>query len=307
MLTRNLDHAIVARSAKGDVTTLNEIQSYWDRKNIPQIWYSKKTPLTLQWFNELRRMRYKVYYPYLLNDAEFKYHSGEKILEVGCGAGTDSIEFARNGACVTSVDLGEDQIAMTKLNFHLNKIEPEAILQANAEDLPFEDSTFDYVFSFGVLHHTTDTQKAINEIYRVLKPDGHATIMLYARGWKHYLKRCFIHGILKGRYIANGCSWQAVYNECSEVNGNSPMTRVYRRHHLKRLFSEFKDAEFIKRRMGEFFEYKPYQTTMLPKAITNITSVLNLESILGENWIIHAKKTEPIDSGSLKDVIFKHY
>ena len=59
--------------------------------------------------------------------------------------------------------------------------------------------------------------------------------------------------------------------------------------------------------MGEFFEYKPYQTLMLPKSLQNITKLLDFESILGENWIIKAKKTEVIESGSLLDVIFKHY
>ena len=278
------------------MTSLAEIQKYWNANNIPQIWYSKKKPLSLPWFNELSKMRFGIYYPYLNHDAEFQDHYGEDILEIGCGAGTDSVEFAKYGANVTAVDLGEDQVAMTKLNMCLHDIESPNVFQADAENLPFPDNTFDYVYSFGVLHHTTDTQKAINEVFRVLKPDGHATIMLYARGWKHYIKRCLIHGLLKGRWAANNFSWQAVYNECSEVNGNSPMTRVYKVRHLRRLFSQFPDVKFQKRRMGEFFEYKPYQTLMLPKSLQNITKLLDFESILGENWIIKAKKTEVIES-----------
>ena len=139
---------------------------------------------------------------------------------------------------------------LTKLNFELSNLNYHYLEQGNAESLQFPDNKFDLIDSFGVLHYTPNTEKAISEVLRVLKPDGIAIIMLYARGWKHYIKRCFIQGLLKGRYFKNKCNWQAVYNEISEVNGNSPKTGVYRRSHVKKMFSEFQDVHLSKKRMG---------------------------------------------------------
>jgi SAM-dependent methyltransferase len=168
-------------------------------------------------------------------------------------------------------------------------------------------NTFDTVVSFGVLHHTSSTENAIREVYRVLKPDGTALIMLYARGWKHYIKRCFIHGLLLGKYFRYGFSWQKVYNEVSEVHGSSPKTGVYNKRQVKKLFSEFPEVQINKKRLGEFFEYKPYNTLLFPKVILNLFRFLNLESFLAENWFIRAQKKPFPKEASLFKVIFKHY
>lgn len=290
-----------------DSDHLEEVRSYWNKDNIPQIWYSKKKPLSLSWFNEISHKRYTTYYSYLKNEAEFDRHAGEDILEIGCGLGTDLKEYAKNGANVHAIDLGIDQIMLTKLNFELSKLKYHYLEQGNAESLQFPDNKFDLVYSFGVLHHTPNTEKAISEVLRVLKPDGIAIIMLYARGWKHYIKRCFIQGLLKGRYFKNNCNWQAVYNEISEVNGNSPKTGVYRRSHVKKMFNQFQDVHLSKKRMGEFFEYAPYQSFQFPKFVNNISEILNLESTFGENWLIKAKKTPKLDRKDIFDVIFNNY
>ena len=129
---------------------IKEVQAYWKGKNIPQQWYSTKEKLSLQWFNELSRKRYEVYYSYLIKDAEFTYHNGEKVLEVGTGIGTDLVEYAKNGAEVYGIDLGIDQVELTKLNFDVRNIPYEQILEASAEDIPFDSDMFDLVFSFGV-------------------------------------------------------------------------------------------------------------------------------------------------------------
>ena len=184
-----------------DNVSIEDVKNYWKDKNIPQQWYSNKDKLSIQFFNELSYQRFEVYYPYLKNFAEFKYHRGEKVLEIGCGAGTDAIEYALNNSKVSCIDLGEDQVELTKINFKARNLDYDEIKIGNAENLQFEDAKFDLVYSFGVLHHTPNIQKAADEIHRVLKDDGVALIMLYSRGWKHYVKRCFVHGILKVKYL----------------------------------------------------------------------------------------------------------
>ena len=286
---------------------LKEINDYWKGKNVPQQWYSNKKPLTIQWFNELSSKRYKLYYEYIYEDCEFLHHGNEEVLEIGCGAGTDLVEYTKNGSIVTGVDLGEDQVNLTKLNFELRKLPYKSMHTADAENLLFENESFDLVFSFGVLHHTPNTQKAIDEVYRVLKPDGQAIIMLYARGWKHYIKRCFIHGILLGKWFKYRFDWQKVYNEVSEVNGSSPRTGIYTKKQVKNMFSKFEESSIKKKRLGEFFDYPPYKTFTFPKLIKNIFYLLGLESILGENYLIKAYKAQVPKKTPLSTVIFEKY
>jgi len=289
------------------MSEIKDVKDYWKGKNVPQQWYSRKEPFSLQWYNEISYKRYNRYYEYLKHTMEFEHHRGEEVLEIGCGLGTDLLQYAINGAIVTGVDLNDDQIIFTRKNFELHNQSYKELKIANAENLPFEDNSFDLVVSFGVLHHTPDTEKAISEVHRVLKKDGTALIMLYARGWKHYLKRCLIHGLLLGKYFKYGFDWQKVYNMVSEVHGASPKTGVYTKAQIKKLFNQFSDIEISKKRMGEFFEYRPYNTYMFPRLLTNILQLMHIESILGENWLIRVQKKAFPKEASLFQVIFKHY
>ncbi len=289
-----------------DKLTINKIQEYWSGKRVPQQWYSNKTPLTLQWFNDISKKRYNVYYPYLKKFCEFENHSGEKILEIGCGLGTDSVQYAKYGAEVTAVDLGQDQVDLTKLNFEMRNLKYDEISTANVESLKFKDQTFDLVYCFGVIHHTLDIQKAVDEIYRVLKKDGEAIIMIYSRGWKHYFKRCFIHGIVKGKIFKYKFNWQKVYDEVSEVYGGSPRTLVLTKKQVIKLVKNFNIISLNKDRLGEFFDYKPYNTFKFFKFISRILYFFSLEKIIGENWKIKLSKKE-ISKGKVSDTLFKNY
>jgi len=295
------------KNPKAESVSLDNVRDYWKGKNIPQIWYSEIEPGSVSFYNNVRKQRFELYYPYLKESAEFKYHDGEKILEVGVGMGTDLIEYARNGSKVYGIDLGADQIELAKDMFNKLGFTYEDLQVASAEKLPYESNYFDFVYSFGVIHHTPNINATIDEINRVLKPGGRAVIMIYARGWKHYLKRCFIHGFLKMKIFRYGFDWQRVYNEVSEVNGGSPLTQVLTRKQVKKLFKDFYIESIEKKRLGEFFEYKPYNTYKLPNLFKNILHLFGLENILGENFIIKVQKITPKSKGNLMDVIYKHY
>ncbi len=298
--------AEVEVEALAEVELIDELKQYWQGRNIPQRWYSNKKPLSLQWFNEISYKRYQLYYSYLKEDAEFNHHPGERVLEVGVGLGTDLIEYAKGGARVYGIDLGEEQINLTRMNFEMQGLKYQALSAQNAMHIQYQNNFFDVVYSFGVLHHAPDTQKCIDEIHRILKPDGQAIIMLYARGWKHYIKRCLIQGLLLRKYFKLG-SWQAVYNDASEVNGGSPRTAVFTKKEVKGLFKNFDHVEIQKKRMGEFFDYKPYGTIKFPSWVGRLCQLFGLESWLGENYLIKAYKAPQPAKTPLKDVIFKHY
>src|SRR3989344_7009620 len=136
-ISRGFSFAFNFDKLKSMTITLEQVKNYWGKKNIPQQWYSKKEPFTLAWFNELAFKRYTRYYAHFKETMEFEYHRGEEVLEVGCGIGTDLVEYAKHGAIVTGVDLGSDQVMLSKLNFDLRGFPYKEIKVADAENLPF--------------------------------------------------------------------------------------------------------------------------------------------------------------------------
>lgn len=149
---------------------------------------------TKDFFVKLRKERYSLE-PHTLEIISSLGVQGKKVLEVGCGLGTDGRQFAENGADYFAVDLAPRHIELAKKAFELFGLKGNFRV-ADAENLPFDDNSFDLVYSHGVLHHTPDTQKAIDDIYRVLKPGGKAIIMLYHRNsYNYYINIMFIRRI----------------------------------------------------------------------------------------------------------------
>lgn len=106
-------------------------------------------------------------------EEEFKSFEikGKKILEIGYGMGSDHLALAKLGAICHGIDITESNLAITEKHLALNGYRSELIV-GDAENMPYEDNSFDFVYTFGVIHHTPDMEKAVGEIYRVLKPGG---------------------------------------------------------------------------------------------------------------------------------------
>ena len=182
--------------------------------------------------------------------------AGKRVLEIGSGAGGHSALFARHGAIMTSVDLTIERVKSTGFKFQLMGDEAEGCLalQGDAENLSFSNDTFDLVYSNGVLHHTMDTQRAINEVYRVLKPGGQAVIMLYCKSSWHYWLNMFVPvGIMQGKalrlnWLGRATEWGGKHKQ-TVIN---PITRCYTSNELQQMFSSFKDVHL---RKADFFFY----------------------------------------------------
>lgn len=134
---------------------------------------------TRAYFAEVERARYELE-PFIPGFAQFEHWRGKRVLEVGVGLGTDFVRFVRAGADATGVDLTHASVELVRQRLVQDGLYAELEV-ADAEELPFEDSTYDLIYSWGVLHHTPDTRRALGEIRRLIRPGGEARIMLYSR------------------------------------------------------------------------------------------------------------------------------
>lgn len=193
-----------------------------------------------QFFDEVSRFRYDTQ-PFMRSLMEFDNFRGKRLLEIGCGLGTDLLQFARGGALVTGVDLTPASIDLVRKRFALEGVPGNAQV-ADAEHLPFPDNSFDVVYSFGVLHHTPNTQKAIDEVHRVLKPGGRIIIMLYHKNSVHVYLGAPLYR-LAHRIRSGGQSalddWVRVYD-----GAENPLGKAYSRSELRTMFSRFKNLRF---------------------------------------------------------------
>jgi ubiquinone/menaquinone biosynthesis C-methylase UbiE len=167
---------------------IDAIRQYWNAR-IHDLEMTSHPVGTLAFFDDLDDYRFdKLHYlPRLVN---FNGYAGRRLLEVGCGIGTDLVRFARGGARVTGVDLAQTAIELAEKNFTLHGVEAESLQVANAEALPFDDGCFDVVYGHGVIQYTADPARLVAECHRVLKPGGEAIFMVYNRvSWLNALSK----------------------------------------------------------------------------------------------------------------------
>ena len=158
--------------------TLGDVKRYWST-HVNDIEVIRAPVGSPEFLEELERYRYEKM-PYLRGIVTSSSWRGKRVLEIGCGPGIDLVQLAGAGATVTGMDLTPPAARLARRHLQIRKL-PGSTLEGNAELTPFADGTFDAVYSHGVLHHTVDTQRAIDEVHRVLKPGGEAVIMLYHR------------------------------------------------------------------------------------------------------------------------------
>lgn len=149
---------------------------------------------SVQYFDEIAAFRYS-HEPCIPAFARFNEWKGKDVLEVGVGAGTDHLSFARAGARMSGVDLTEEAVENTSKRLNLYGLESD-LRVCNAEHLPFADGSFDLVYSWGVIHHANDTEQCLREIARVVKPGGTVKLMLYNRASIWATTVALMHGTL---------------------------------------------------------------------------------------------------------------
>ena len=151
-----------------------------------------------RYFSEISEKRYNGREWHVPIVAKFDAYKDKSMVEIGCSIATDGLEFAKRGAKYTGVDLTPQGIELARERFALFGV-PGDFAVANAEEkLPFPDNTFDHAYSFGVIHHSPVPAKIVAEIYRVLKPGGTITIMLYNRtSINYYIEIMFMRKLFR--------------------------------------------------------------------------------------------------------------
>lgn len=158
---------------------IEDVRAYWEEHPLLSYEHSGE-PGSPEYFDLLAKAKREDSDKFSQKYWNFNAYHGKKILDVGCGPGYLTVEYACAGAQVTSVDLTERAVELTRRHLTYRNCKAQ-VQQSNAEKLPFPANSFDMVFSSGVLHHTTDTLKSFRECHRVLKPGGEAKITLYRR------------------------------------------------------------------------------------------------------------------------------
>ncbi|SVE49768.1 uncharacterized protein METZ01_LOCUS502622, partial [marine metagenome] len=185
-------------STKFSAKIIDSDDSDSNEKN--QSWW-QKNPMTYDWGHDLGEIKYNKDYLDAIDNIFSYGHSlcnnprwpdgyilenfipyndlqGKSVLEIGCGTGLVSSHLAKAGADLSAIDLTDRAIEITKARFDLKNLSAD-IKQMNAEKMEFEHDTFDFVISWGVIHHSGNMQNILDEIYRVLNSGGKAYLMVY--------------------------------------------------------------------------------------------------------------------------------
>lgn len=182
-------------------------------------------------------------YPLLSSVIDYSQLKGKKVLDIAVGTGWTTENLVRAGALVTAIDLTPQAVELTKKRLELNHIAAEQVVVADAQQLPFLDGTFDYVLAFGCLMHMPNTQKAVDEIYRVLKPGGRSAAMMYYKHSLHWWYYILLgKGILRGKLLSmTPQELSNRYTDGAYEEGNQ-LTKFYSKKEIHDLFKNFSDC-----------------------------------------------------------------
>jgi ubiquinone/menaquinone biosynthesis C-methylase UbiE len=205
--------------------TTADVRKYWN-EHIHDLEITSHPVGSPGFFSDLDRYHFEKLH-HLLRLVKFDGYRGQRVLEVGCGAGTDLVRFAQGGALVTGVDLSSSAIALARQNFAQHGLEAD-LREADGERLPFPDNTFDLVYAHGVVQYTADDRRLVDECRRVLKPGQLAIFQVY-----------------------NRVSWLNALSKLMKVpleHEDAPVLGKYSASEFRSLLKDFTDAQIVEER-----------------------------------------------------------
>lgn len=237
---------------------IGAVREYWNRRPC-NIRHSTQPVGSRQYFDEVEARKYFVE-PHIPAFAEFERWSGKKVLEIGCGIGTDTVNFARHGAQVTSVDLSEKSLEIAQQRVKVYGLEKQVrFLCGDAEGLqsvvPVE--AYDLIYSFGVIHHTPQPERVLGQLRGYARAGTTVKIMVYHR--RSYKVAWILLSEGKGAF------WRLaeLVAKNSEAQTGCPVTYSYTRREGRELLErhgfrvQSVDVEHIfPYRIGDYVQYR---------------------------------------------------
>ncbi|MDO8730629.1 MAG: class I SAM-dependent methyltransferase [Candidatus Omnitrophota bacterium] len=231
-------------------SAIERVREFWNRRPC-NVRHSKKPAGTKEYFDEVEHRKYFVE-PHIPGFADFQRWKGKRVLEIGCGIGTDTVNFARHGAWITAVDLSEKSLEIASKRAAVYGLEDRIrFFHADAEELSrfVTVEPYDLVYSFGVIHHTPGPERVVRQIRSYLPPGGTVKIMVYHRfSWKA-LWILLVYG--RGQF------WKAgeIIARYSEAQEGSPVTYTYTPLEIGRLLKEH-GFRVVETRVEHIFPYR---------------------------------------------------
>jgi 2-polyprenyl-3-methyl-5-hydroxy-6-metoxy-1,4-benzoquinol methylase len=267
---------------------IQQVQSFWDARPC-NIRHSRQPIGTREYFDEVERRKYFVE-PHIPSFAEFDKWSGKRVLEIGCGIGTDTMNFARAGAQVTAIDLSPKSLEVARQRAAVFGLEDRIRFYCgNSEELnqvvPVEP--YDLVYSFGVIHHTPHPERAIEQIKQYLAQNGELRLMVYSRvSYK-------LFAIMKEEDVWDMGRIDELIARNSEAQTGCPVTYTYTTPDLQRLLSGFEIIELSKAHIftWDVEAYKQYEYKK-DRAWQDVSEeeLAQLEQELGWHTLVRARQ-----------------
>ncbi|HEX4486299.1 MAG TPA: class I SAM-dependent methyltransferase [Terriglobales bacterium] len=203
----------------------DEVQNFWNAEPCGTRYLDDPKD-----FESHRQARYSLE-PYIHDFARFSEAKDLRVLEIGVGMGSDYLEWLKAGAIASGVDLSAASIEQTRSRCQQAGYTAD-VQTGDAENLPFPPATFDLVYSYGVMHHSPNTERCVEEAWRVLKPGGTARIMVYHHPSLTGLSLWLRYGALRGKSLR-----RTVYEQLE-----SPGTKTYTEDEARVLMNSFQDV-----------------------------------------------------------------
>jgi SAM-dependent methyltransferase len=277
-----------------DETSIERVREYWNSRPC-NLRHSPEPVGTREYFDQVEARKYFVE-PHIPGFAQHQRWAGKRVLEIGCGLGTDTINFARAGALVTAVDLSSRSLDLARQRASVFGFERRiTFIEADAERLSefVPPEPYDLVYSFGVIHHTPHPERVLHQLYRnYTGPQSTVKVMVYHRwAWK-------VFAMLFRE--AHGAWWrldEAIARH-SEAQTGCPVTYTYTRRSVNQLFASagftIDDAfvdHIFQYRVADYVSYqyvKGFPFRVLPDSV-----IRALERRLGWHLCVTARRADP--------------